>query len=100
MWGSIANLKENLNKIALDVHQDDEDDDDDLQIYATNNDNDNDNAFSSPISDRRNSHRFAHSKFPSRSPLSNGIHDSSAASSPEVLTLSLISLISLCYVYA
>ncbi|KAL2336091.1 hypothetical protein Fmac_010537 [Flemingia macrophylla] len=50
MWGTIANFKENLNKIALDVH-----DDDDQILLAANADNSN----------RRTSH--------SQSPLANGI---------------------------
>ncbi|XP_054801937.1 golgin candidate 3-like isoform X2 [Prosopis cineraria] len=75
MWGSIANLKENLNKIALDVYQDDDDDEDVLEIYSRPN------GFNSPISDRRNSHSFAHSKLGPRSPLSNGMDDPAAFSS-------------------
>ncbi|XP_020969972.1 golgin candidate 3-like [Arachis ipaensis] len=64
MWGTIANLKENLNKIALDVH-DDDDDDEILSIYAGS---------PAAVSDRRNSHGSAHSKSPAvRSrPLANG----------------------------
>ncbi|KAK4270883.1 hypothetical protein QN277_019649 [Acacia crassicarpa] len=73
MWSSIANLKENLNKIAHDVHQDD--DDDELENYNRPN------GVDSPISDRRNSHSFAHSKLGSRSPLSNGMDDPAAFSS-------------------
>ncbi|GAV69909.1 hypothetical protein CFOL_v3_13409 [Cephalotus follicularis] len=61
MWGTIANLKENLNKIALDVHDDDD------EIYGSRNGDD------SSVSDRRNSHRFAHSKPVSPSPVANGI---------------------------
>lgn len=72
MWSSIANLKENLNKIAHDVHQDD---DDELENYNRPN------GVDSPISDRRNSHSFAHSKLGSRSPLSNGMDDPAAFSS-------------------
>lgn len=67
MWNSIANLKENLNKIALDVHEDDEDDDGELEIYASHN-----GADDSSVSDRRNSHSFAHSKSVSRSMTTNG----------------------------
>ncbi|XP_031278536.1 golgin candidate 4-like [Pistacia vera] len=67
MWGTIANLKENLNKIALDVHEDDDDDDEELTINGSGNGD------ATPVSDRRNSHRFAHFKSVSRSPLSNGI---------------------------
>lgn len=70
MWGTIANLKENLNKIALDVHEDDDDDDDDDEDLTINGSGNGD---ATPVSDRRNSHRFAHSKSVSRSPFSNGI---------------------------
>lgn len=68
MWNSIANLKENLNKIALDVHDDDDDEEDELEIYASRN-----GVQDSPVSYRRNSHSFAHSKSVSRSPVPNGI---------------------------
>ncbi|XVF73109.1 hypothetical protein PTKIN_Ptkin12aG0175100 [Pterospermum kingtungense] len=64
MWSSIANLKENLNKIALDVH---DDDDEELEIYGSQN---GDN---SPFFSRRNSHRFSHSNSVSLSPIANGI---------------------------
>ncbi|KAK6239768.1 hypothetical protein QUC31_005237 [Theobroma cacao] len=64
MWSSIANLKENLNKIALDVH---DDDDEELEIYGSGNGD------HSPFFDRRNSNRFAHSKPVSLSPVANGI---------------------------
>jgi len=63
MWSSIENLKLNLNKIALDVH---DDDDEELEIHASSN------GYDSPVSDRRNSHRFAHSKSVSRSLGANG----------------------------
>ncbi|KAA8520693.1 hypothetical protein F0562_015035 [Nyssa sinensis] len=63
MWSSIANLKENLNKIALDVH---EDDDEELEIYNSRDRED------SSLSDRRISHNFAHSKSDSHSPVVNG----------------------------
>ncbi|KAL9348254.1 hypothetical protein Peur_059620 [Populus x canadensis] len=62
MWSSIANLKQNLEKIALDVHDDDED----LEIHASTN------GYDSSVSDRRNSHRFAHSKSVSPSHIANG----------------------------
>lgn len=53
MWSTIANLKENLNKIALDVH---DDDDEELQIHAPVV------AAEDPsVSDRRFSHKYAHS---------------------------------------
>jgi len=66
MWSSIENLKQNLNKIALDVHDDDDDDDEELEIHASSN------GYDSPVFDRRNSHRFAHSKSVSRSLDANG----------------------------
>ncbi|XP_059651318.1 golgin candidate 4-like isoform X2 [Cornus florida] len=65
MWNSISNLKENLSKIALDVY-----DDDQLEIY---NSRDPDGS----LSDRRISHRFAHSNSPSFSPVANGFDSSS-----------------------
>ncbi|XP_012490029.1 golgin candidate 3 isoform X2 [Gossypium raimondii] len=64
MWTSIANLKENLNKIKLDVHGDD---DEELEIYGS------ENGRHSTFSDRRNSHTFAHSKPVSFSSLASGI---------------------------
>ncbi|XWS35844.1 hypothetical protein CRYUN_Cryun20dG0031000 [Craigia yunnanensis] len=64
MWSSISNLKENLNKIALDVH---DDDDEELEIYGLGNGD------HSPFFDRRNSHRFVHSKPVFFSPIANGI---------------------------
>ncbi|XP_022757472.1 golgin candidate 4-like isoform X6 [Durio zibethinus] len=64
MWSSIANLKENLNKIALDVH---DGDDEELEIYGSGNGDD------STFFERRNSHSFAHSKPVSLSPVANGI---------------------------
>lgn len=69
MWGTIANLKENLNKIALDVHDDEdeeEEEEEELKIY------DSRSRENSSVSDRRNSRRFAHSKSIARSPVSNG----------------------------
>ncbi|KAH1080986.1 hypothetical protein J1N35_020747 [Gossypium stocksii] len=64
MWTSIANLKENLNKITLDVHGDD---DEELEIYGS------ENGRHSTFSDRRNSHKFAHSKPVSFSPLASRV---------------------------
>ncbi|KAK7349473.1 hypothetical protein VNO77_06865 [Canavalia gladiata] len=76
MWGTIANFKENLNKIALDVHDDDDDDDDDgiLHMYGARSPANGDN---SAVSDRRNSHASAHSKSVIKSPLANGIDHAS-----------------------
>uniref|UniRef100_A0A6N2NDA7 Uncharacterized protein n=1 Tax=Salix viminalis TaxID=40686 RepID=A0A6N2NDA7_SALVM len=62
MWSSIENLKQNLNKIALDVH----DEDDELEMHASSNGND------SSVCNRRNSHRFAHSKSVIRCLVANG----------------------------
>lgn len=63
MWSSVANLKENLNKIAHDVHDDDEDDED-LTIYRSTN-----GGGDFLDSDRRNSNGFRYS----RSPMANGV---------------------------
>lgn len=64
MRGTLANYKENLNKIALDVHYDD--DGEELKIYDSRNVDD------MSVSDRRDSHSFANSKSVSWSPVSNG----------------------------
>ncbi|XP_022959209.1 golgin candidate 3-like isoform X2 [Cucurbita moschata] len=74
MWSSIANLKENLNKIALDVHHDD--DEEEFAIYGSNGGD-----VDVSVSDRRNSHSFAHSNPVTRSPIANGIED---ARHPEI----------------
>ncbi|GMH00467.1 hypothetical protein Nepgr_002306 [Nepenthes gracilis] len=63
MWSSIADLKENLNKIAHDVHNDDEG----LPINGL------DDGHDSTYSDRRFSHSFSNSKSASVSPMANGI---------------------------
>ena len=60
MWGSIANFKENLNKIALDVHEAEDDGDDELGMYGGDNGHDSD------VSHGRTSHGSTHSN-------SNGI---------------------------
>lgn len=69
MWSTIANLKENLNQIALDVHNDD-DDEDDVVSYAISNDDE-----SPSVSDRRNSRGSRRSNSIPRSPIPNGIAD-------------------------
>lgn len=63
MWSTrLASLKENLNKISQDVH-DDDDEYEDSSIYNSNDRND------SPVSNRRFSDRsFSYSN----SPVSNG----------------------------
>ncbi|XP_068478103.1 golgin candidate 3-like isoform X2 [Phaseolus vulgaris] len=68
MWGTIANFKENLNKIALDVH--DDDDDEILREYGTGIPANGEN---SAVSGRRSSLGSASSKSGTRSPLANGI---------------------------
>ena len=65
MWSSLESLKQNLNKIALDVH--DDDDDDELDIYGFGNGGD------SSVSDRRNSHSSAHANSVSPSHIANGV---------------------------
>ncbi|KAI4355124.1 hypothetical protein L6164_003927 [Bauhinia variegata] len=74
MWSNIENLKENLNKIALDVH-DNDDEEEELEIYVRAN------GENSPFSDQRNSHTFARAKSVSRSPVANGIDP---AHTPEI----------------
>lgn len=81
MWSSIANLKENLNKIALDVHHDD--DEEEFPIYGSSASNGGDGDVS--VSDRRNSHSFAHSNSVARSPIANGIDDTRHAEVPNSL---------------
>lgn len=67
MWSSIENLKENLNRIALEIHDDDEDDEE-LSIYNSGDRPDNNSA-----SDRRISGNFTRSKSPTyHSPIANG----------------------------
>jgi hypothetical protein len=61
MWSSIENMKANLHKIVLDVHEDDEEEDD-LHKYGSANGVSN--------SDRRNSSGF---RSVSRYSISNGI---------------------------
>ncbi|KAJ0246499.1 Golgin candidate 3 [Hirschfeldia incana] len=65
MWSSIENLKENLNKIALDVHDDDDEDEEDLHSYGSSN-----GVADLSESNRRNSNGFRSSR---RYPISNGI---------------------------
>lgn len=67
MPSPLANWRENLEKIALGVLDDDDDDKEELEIYARRNGDD------SSVSDRRNSHSFAHSKSLSLPPMSNGL---------------------------
>ncbi|CAN8286149.1 unnamed protein product [Cochlearia groenlandica] len=65
MWSSIANLKENLNKIALDVHDDDDDEEEeDLAVYGSVN-----GVGDLTEPNRRNSNGYRYS----RSPMVNGV---------------------------
>lgn len=76
MWSTIANLKENLNKIALDVHHADDDEDDAvLASYGIQADGE-----SPTVSDRRNSRGSLHSNSIPRSPAPNGNTDDSYGS--------------------
>ncbi|XP_042046300.1 golgin candidate 4-like [Salvia splendens] len=65
MWSSVANLKESLSKIALDVH--DDDDDEELSMYTPPRADHSDKASSG--SERRVSHI---SSAPTHSPIVNG----------------------------
>lgn len=67
MWGTIANLKDNLNKIALDVH---DDEDEMLRMYGGETPA---NGEESSVTDRRSSNGFVRSKSAIKSPLSNGV---------------------------
>ncbi|KAL7158824.1 hypothetical protein ABFS83_02G169000 [Erythranthe nasuta] len=68
MWNSVANLKESLSKIALDVY--DDDDDEELSMYTPpprdrlNNGN--------SVSERRISRSFSRTNTPTHSPVVNG----------------------------
>ncbi|CAN4111519.1 unnamed protein product [Withania somnifera] len=65
MWSSIESLKENLNRIAVEIH---DDDDEQLSIY-----NSGDPTDSNSLSDRRISRNFARSKSPTYpSPIAYG----------------------------
>lgn len=81
MWGTIANLKDNLNNIAFGVHYKEEDEM--LRIY---DDEITSNGEESRVSDRRNSNGSVRSKSGIRSPLTNGIDHVSV--SEVTLTLS------------
>lgn len=67
MWSSVANLKESLSKIALDVH---DDDDEELSIHASPPRDQFENGNS--VSERRISRNFSRSATPTHSPMVNG----------------------------
>ncbi|KAK6162253.1 hypothetical protein DH2020_002094 [Rehmannia glutinosa] len=67
MWSSVANLKESLSKIALDVH---DDDDEELSIYTPRSHDQYDNGNS--VSERRIFRNFTRSNTPMHSPIVNG----------------------------
>ncbi|CAN4111521.1 unnamed protein product [Withania somnifera] len=74
MWSSIESLKENLNRIAVEIH---DDDDEQLSIY-----NSGDPTDSNSLSDRRISRNFARSKSPTYpSPIAYGFD---SAHDPEI----------------
>ncbi|CAI9764862.1 unnamed protein product [Fraxinus pennsylvanica] len=70
MWNSVANLKESLSKIALDVH--DDDGDEDLSIYTPRRDRFDNSNNSYSASERRISLNFTNSRSPTHSPIVNG----------------------------
>lgn len=71
MWSTtLANLKENLNKIALDVHDDDDDDGDDYERLSEIS-----NSRNSSYSDRR----FSLNHGRSVSPVANGLDSTSSS---------------------
>lgn len=77
MWSSIENLKENLNRIALEIHDDDDEDDEEVSIY-----NSGDRSDTNSASDRRISRSFSRSKTPTyHSPIANGFD---SAHNPEI----------------
>nr|GMD29895.1 golgin candidate 4 isoform X1 [Ipomoea batatas] len=75
MWSSIESLKENLNRIALEIHEDDDDDDPQLSVSSNSGDSVH-NSVLSPAN-RRISRNFSPSKSPAQhnhhSPIANGI---------------------------
>ncbi|KAL6496821.1 hypothetical protein OROHE_027303 [Orobanche hederae] len=74
MWSSVANLKESLSKIALDIH--DDNDDDELSIYTPRSRDRFENGNSVP--ERRISRSFSCSYTPpAHSPVVNGFDSSS-----------------------
>ncbi|PIN20186.1 hypothetical protein CDL12_07148 [Handroanthus impetiginosus] len=68
MWSSVANLKESLSKIALDVH---DDDDEELSMYSSTPRDQLENGNS--VSERRISRNFSRSNTPTHSPIVNGL---------------------------
>ncbi|XP_009597330.1 golgin candidate 3-like isoform X2 [Nicotiana tomentosiformis] len=74
MWSSIENFKENLNRIALEIHDDDEEE---LSVYSSGDPPENNS-----LSDRRISRSFGRSKSPTyHSPIANGF---GSAHNPEI----------------
>ncbi|KAL0428800.1 UNVERIFIED_CONTAM: Golgin candidate 3 [Sesamum radiatum] len=71
MWSSVANLKESLSKIALDVH---DDDDEELSLFASSPTDQFDNGNS--VSERRSSRNFTRSITRPLSPIGNGFDSS------------------------
>ncbi|TMX03299.1 hypothetical protein EJD97_017165 [Solanum chilense] len=77
MWSSIENLKENLNRIALEIHDEDDEDEEELSIY-----NSDDRSDTNSSSNRRISRNFSRSKTPTyHSPIANGFD---SANNPEI----------------
>lgn len=84
MWSSVANLKESLSKIALDVH-DDDDDDEELSIYTSPHRDQSVNGDSG--SERRISRNYTRSN--TSSPIINGF---GSPSNHEVFRIYLCSI--------
>ncbi|KAK6804601.1 hypothetical protein RDI58_002385 [Solanum bulbocastanum] len=77
MWSSIENLKENLNRIALEIHDEDDEGEEELSIY-----NSDDRSDTNSASNRRISRNFSRSKTPTyHSPVANGFD---SANNPEI----------------
>ncbi|KAK4411454.1 Golgin candidate 3 [Sesamum angolense] len=85
MWSSVANLKESLSKIALDVH---DEDDEELPIYTSSSSDQFDNGNS--VSERRISRNFTRSRMQTHSSIGNGF-DSSL--NHEWLLVNLVSML-------
>ncbi|KAK4738850.1 hypothetical protein R3W88_002547 [Solanum pinnatisectum] len=77
MWSSIENLKENLNRMALEIHDEDDEDEEELSIY-----NSDDRSDTNSASNRRISRNFSRSKTPTyHSQIANGFD---SANNPEI----------------
>ncbi|CAH9098183.1 unnamed protein product [Cuscuta epithymum] len=74
MWSSIENLKENLNRIAFEIHEDD--DEDDAHLSMPHNSGDSVDSLIVSPANRRISRNLSHSESPIynyHSPVANGL---------------------------